>query len=53
VYNMPNFNDIFSLALIIGGSAAFIWAVYTRVEGREIFALLVGVGIGIYADRAK
>jgi hypothetical protein len=50
---LPTFNDFFSLALIIGGCAAFVWAVYARVEGRDIFALLVGVGIGIYADRAK
>jgi hypothetical protein len=50
---LPTFNDFFSLALIIGGSAALVWTLYAHVDGREIFALLVGVGIGIYADRAK
>jgi len=52
-HGMPNFNDIFSLVLIIGGSIALVWTLYAKVDGREIFALLIGVGIGIYADRAK
>jgi hypothetical protein len=48
-------NDAFSLGLIGLGVGGIIWATYTTHADTivPVAALLIGFGLGIYADRAS
>lgn len=48
-----NFNDVFSLALLLAGVLGVGWSLYTQnTMGTPLFAVLIGYGLGIYGDRA-